>query len=90
MKIESSINVLCMHHKRSQQSASQNNMSTRLSEIIASLYETRSVDLGEAGVDDEGAVALADALKANTSMTDINLMDNQIGVDGASAVADAL
>jgi hypothetical protein len=48
-------------------------MSTRLSETIASLHETQSVDLMNPGVDAEGAVALADALKSNRSVTSINL-----------------
>jgi hypothetical protein len=43
-------------------------MSTRLSETIASLHETQSVDLENANIDDEGASALADALKENTSV----------------------
>jgi hypothetical protein len=51
-----------MHRKRSQQSVNQSNMSTRLSETIASLHEIKSVDLEDANVDAEGAVALADAL----------------------------
>jgi hypothetical protein len=51
-------------------------MSSRLSETIASLHETRSVNLNLAGIDAEGAAALADALKANTSVTHITLEDN--------------
>jgi hypothetical protein len=68
----------------------------RLSAAIASLHETRSVDLsrnpfsGPEKIDAEGASALADALKANTSVANINLSRNKIGVKGASALADAL
>jgi hypothetical protein len=35
-------------------------------------------------------VALADALKVNTSMTTINLQKNEVGDEGALALADAL
>jgi hypothetical protein len=38
----------------------------------------------------EGGTALAEALKANTSVTTIGLMGNQIGGEGATALADAL
>jgi hypothetical protein len=71
-------------------------MSTRLSETIASLHETRSVDLSrgypyrEDPIDAEGAIALADALKENKLVTDVNLSWNEIGAEGASALADAL
>jgi hypothetical protein len=65
-------------------------MSTRLSKTIASLHEARSIDLQHAKIDAEGACALADALQANTSVTNIRLEDNQIGVVGASALASAL
>jgi Ran GTPase-activating protein (RanGAP) involved in mRNA processing and transport len=65
-------------------------MSTRLFETIASLHEAQVVDLKRANIDDEGAVALADALKANTSGTEIDISENQISDVGASALADAL
>jgi Ran GTPase-activating protein (RanGAP) involved in mRNA processing and transport len=39
---------------------------------------------------DEGASALADALKVSTSLSNINLRGNGIGAEGASALADAL
>jgi Ran GTPase-activating protein (RanGAP) involved in mRNA processing and transport len=65
-------------------------MSTRLSKTIASLHETRIVELESASIDAEGASALADALTVNTSVTKINLKDNQFGAEGASALADAL
>jgi hypothetical protein len=43
-------------------------MSTRLSETIALLHDTRIVDLESAGIDAEDAAALADALKETTSV----------------------
>jgi hypothetical protein len=42
------------------------------------------------GIGAEGAVALADALKVNSSVTSFNLGWNCIGAVGASALADAL
>jgi hypothetical protein len=51
----------------------RNNMSSDcLSETMASLHESRSVDL-EGALIGAGAIALADALKANTSVTTIKL-----------------
>jgi hypothetical protein len=41
-------------------------------------------------IGDAGAVALADALKTNTSVTVITLGDNQIGDAGVVALANAL
>jgi hypothetical protein len=41
-------------------------------------------------IGDEGALALADALKVNKSLTSIDLCYNKIGDEGASALADAL
>jgi hypothetical protein len=38
----------------------------------------------------DGAKALADALKVNSTITSIDLRDNKVGVDGAKALADAL
>jgi Ran GTPase-activating protein (RanGAP) involved in mRNA processing and transport len=74
------------------------NKSVRLSEIVALLHETRSVDLTLAGsqwspystIYADDASALAIALKENTSVTRINLCRHQIGNNGASAFADAL
>jgi hypothetical protein len=56
-------------------------MPARLSAAIASLHETRSVDLScnwysmvvQEKINAEGAAALADALKTKTSVTQINL-----------------
>ena len=38
----------------------------------------------------DGAKALADALKTNTSLTDLYLGQNEIESEGATALADAL
>jgi Ran GTPase-activating protein (RanGAP) involved in mRNA processing and transport len=58
--------------------------------MIASLHEIQSVELKNANIDAEGASALADALKANTSLTKIDIAANRIGNEGVSALADAL
>jgi hypothetical protein len=65
------------------QPANQNRMSSRLSETIASLHSTRSVDLKGAGIYAEGAAALADALKGNATVTGVDLRANEIGAEGA-------
>ncbi|KAL0251107.1 hypothetical protein GEMRC1_000321 [Eukaryota sp. GEM-RC1] len=41
-------------------------------------------------IGDEGARALADALKINTTVTSINLSSNSIGDEGARALSDVL
>jgi hypothetical protein len=46
--------------------------------------------LGENDIGDEGAKYVAEALKVNTSLTEITLYDNNIGDDGAKYVAEAL
>jgi hypothetical protein len=48
------------------------------------------IDLDGNRIGDEGAAALADALKVNTSVATIFLMSNQIGKLGALALAYAL
>jgi hypothetical protein len=47
------------------------------------------IDLWGNGIDFNGALALADALKVNTSLANINLRCNKIGAKGALALADA-
>jgi hypothetical protein len=49
-----------------------------------------SIDFGHNPIGDEGASALADALKVNTFVTSIRLGNNEIGDESASALADAL
>jgi hypothetical protein len=49
-----------------------------------------SIDVYSNHIGDEGASALADALKVNKSVMAIYLGDNGIGAEGASALADAL
>jgi Ran GTPase-activating protein (RanGAP) involved in mRNA processing and transport len=76
--------------------AIETNMSeSRLSETIASLNETRSVDFSRSyswdeTIGPEGASALAEALQVNTTVTNIDLDDNRIGAEGASEFAEAL
>ena len=49
-----------------------------------------SLNLGDNRIGDDGAKALATALKNNTSLTSLNLLGNRIGDDGAKALATAL
>jgi Ran GTPase-activating protein (RanGAP) involved in mRNA processing and transport len=49
-----------------------------------------AIDAHTLGIDVDGAKALADALKVNSSITSIDLHRNNVGVDGAKALADAL
>jgi Ran GTPase-activating protein (RanGAP) involved in mRNA processing and transport len=49
-----------------------------------------NIDLSGNEISDEGASALADALKVNKSVTSIDLSCNEISDEGASALADAL
>jgi hypothetical protein len=65
-------------------------MSTRLSQTIELLHEMQSVDMGEGGNDDDGVKTLANALKENTTVTEISIFHNEIGAKGAAALADAL
>jgi hypothetical protein len=66
-------------------SQSESAMSTRFSRTIKSLHETQSVDVQRARIDNDKAEMLAIALKENTTVTNINLRQNQIGDEGATA-----
>jgi Ran GTPase-activating protein (RanGAP) involved in mRNA processing and transport len=48
------------------------------------------LDLGKNHVGDKGALALAEALKSNTVLRDLNLQSNSIRREGATALATAL
>lgn len=48
------------------------------------------LDLAQNGIGDKGAVALAEALKLNTTILKLDLSGNAIDVDGAAALADAI
>jgi hypothetical protein len=65
-------------------------MTTRLSEMIASLHEMCNVNLMNKDIDAEGTSALAEAFKVNTTVTTINLRYGRIGAEGVAALADAL
>jgi Ran GTPase-activating protein (RanGAP) involved in mRNA processing and transport len=41
-------------------------------------------------IDDEGAIVLADALRSNTSLTEVDLYNNRIGDRGVAAIGEAL
>jgi Leucine Rich repeat len=46
--------------------------------------------LGWNSIQQEGAIAIADALKVNSSLTSLHLDENSIQQEGANAIADAL
>jgi hypothetical protein len=53
-------------------------------------HDCDEINLEENEIGAEGASALADALKVNTSVAKIDLEGNDIGAEGASALAEAL
>jgi hypothetical protein len=57
---------------------------------MESPHEMQSVELERKGIDDYGVKTLANGLKENTTVTDINFCSNEIRVKGASALADVL
>jgi Ran GTPase-activating protein (RanGAP) involved in mRNA processing and transport len=48
------------------------------------------LDLSYNSIGDDGAKALAEALKTNSTLTTLDLQNNSIGPDGAKALAEAL
>ncbi len=52
--------------------------------------EITELDLISRGIENERASALAEALKASSSLTSLTLLDNYIGVEGAKSLAEAL
>ena len=54
------------------------------------LGDCTSLDLGYSWLGDEGARALAEALKTNKALTSLNIHSNSIKADGARALAQAL
>ncbi|NGX62333.1 MAG: hypothetical protein K940chlam9_01830, partial [Chlamydiae bacterium] len=54
------------------------------------LSEETTLDLKRSKIEENGAHAIAEALKVNTSLTSLNLHNNKIGENGAHAIAEAL
>ena len=48
------------------------------------------IDLKDNKIGDEGGKAIGEALKVNTSLTEIYLGDNNIGDEGGKAIGEAL
>ena len=67
-----------------------NNLKTSLSRIFGSLLQLQSVSLENSKLSDPDVVILADALKANTTITSLHLSFNAICDGGVAALADAL
>ena len=51
---------------------------------------TTKLDLTRLRIGDEGAAALAEALKVNCMLKELRLNENSIGAEGAAALAEAL
>ena len=58
--------------------------------IQEKLQHDGSLNLEYCNIGDEGAIALADALRINTSITEVNLENNRIGAEGTRALANFL
>ena len=61
-----------------------------LKEYLSSLNENQNLvkmDLGYNKIGDEGAEAIAEALKVNKSLATLVLWGNKIGDDGAKAIS---
>ncbi|KAL0240076.1 hypothetical protein GEMRC1_010183 [Eukaryota sp. GEM-RC1] len=52
--------------------------------------EVSTINLDSNSIGNEGAIAIAEALKVNSSLSTINLYSNSIGNEGAIAIAEAL
>ena len=50
----------------------------------------KKINLYDNRIGHEGAIAISDALKINSTLHEINLEKNQIGAEGASTIAGAL
>ena len=48
------------------------------------------LNLGNNSIGDEGAIALSDSLKSNSTLTELNLESNSIGDSGARSLSDSL
>lgn len=62
----------------------------RLPELLLANRDAVAVELGQRGMGDDGAVAVAKALHGNTRIASVNLSTNGIGYGGAKAVAGLL
>jgi hypothetical protein len=58
--------------------------------IASDLQVVTTLYLSGNNIGDEGAIAIAEALKVNAVLTELNLQLNSIGHDGAKAIAEAL
>ncbi|XP_050956962.1 LOW QUALITY PROTEIN: uncharacterized protein LOC127157747 [Labeo rohita] len=69
----------------------QNTADEVLQKLLPVVKESRSVQLSDCGVTDEGCAALASALRSNPShLRELDLSKNNIGVSGLSLVSDGL
>ena len=73
---------LCLHHLISHPSPSHT--------CVSDLLRCTQLDLSNNGIGPEGAKPLADALRVSPSVTECNLRDNKLGVEGWTIVFNAL
>jgi hypothetical protein len=57
---------------------------------VCRLDTVTTLFLGINSIGDEGAIAIAEALKVNAVVTTLGLYNNNIGPEGAIAIAEAL
>ncbi|KAG0293601.1 hypothetical protein BGZ96_002555 [Linnemannia gamsii] len=68
-------------------------LSTRKDKVVSIIVANSTLttlDLSFNSIEDDGAKALAKALKTNSTLTTLELSDNMIGGNGAQALAEAL
>ncbi|XP_050959745.1 uncharacterized protein LOC127161140, partial [Labeo rohita] len=69
----------------------QNKADEVLQKLLPVVKESRSVQLWDCGVTDEGCIALTSALKSNPShLRELDLSGNEIGVSGVNLLSDLL
>ncbi|PFX18326.1 Nucleotide-binding oligomerization domain-containing protein 2 [Stylophora pistillata] len=66
------------------------NLEINLAASFGSALQVKSVSLRSGEMNDDGAVILANVLKENRTVTNLNLSRNNIGDDGATGLAEAL
>eukprot|EP01063_Lacrimia_lanifica_P022643 TRINITY_DN3017_c0_g1_i1.p1 TRINITY_DN3017_c0_g1~~TRINITY_DN3017_c0_g1_i1.p1 ORF type:complete len:440 (+),score=205.66 TRINITY_DN3017_c0_g1_i1:131-1450(+) len=57
---------------------------------VTSLFDLRELNLRHSGLGDKGAIALAETLKVNKTITELSLVDNWITPHGGAALLEAI
>ena len=61
-----------------------------LASVVGSLLDRQGVDFSGDFLDDGHAVVLAEVIKTNSTVTELNLSKNMVGDDGVAALAEAI